>query len=61
MVSKKIQNAGIIDLEDNEIPLHDVLLCFKKIGVENLTQKLGEKLHPFEHYILDYFYDGITC
>ncbi len=61
MVSKKIQNAGIINLEDNEIPLHEVLLQLKKIGKERLKQQLEGSLHPFEHYILDYFYDGIAC
>lgn len=60
MISKKIQNAGLINLEDNEIPLHEILLQLKEIGLEKIKQQIGENLHPFENYILNYFYDGIA-
>lgn len=59
MLSKKIQTNGIINLEDSSIPLHAIITEFNSIGVENVKQNLGEKLHLFENYILDYFYDGI--
>ena len=60
MVSKKIQNTGLINLEDSEISLHEILLQLKEIGLEKIKQQIGENLHPFENYILNYFYDGIT-
>lgn len=60
MVSKKIQNTGLINLEDSETPLHEILLQLKEIGLEKIKQQIGENLHPFENYILNYFYDGIT-
>ncbi len=60
MLSKKIHLKGIIDLENNDIPLHDILLQFNKVGLTTIKEKLGSDLHPFENYILDYFYDGIT-
>lgn len=60
MVSKKIQNTGLINLEDSETSLHEILLQLKEIGLEKIKQQIGENLHPFENYILNYFYDGIT-
>ena len=58
MVSKKIQNSGIIDLENNELTIHMAISYFKEIGCEQVKNKI-QNLHPFEDYILDYFYDGI--
>jgi len=58
MVSKKIQNAGLINLEDSGTPIHNAISQFNQIGVENIKQRISN-LHPFELYILDYFYDGI--
>ena len=58
MVSKKIQNAKIMDLENSETPIHNAIYHFNQIGVKNIKQQI-QNLHPFESYILDYFYDGI--
>lgn len=58
MVSKKIHDSGVIDLEDNEMPIHDVISTFNQIGCEQVKNRT-KKLHPFEYYILDYFFDGI--
>ncbi|GHV70415.1 hypothetical protein FACS189420_1420 [Bacteroidia bacterium] len=58
MVSKKIQNTGLINLEDSDTPIHNAINQFNQIGVENIKQRISN-LHPFELYILDYFYDGI--
>ncbi|GHT76157.1 hypothetical protein AGMMS50262_13580 [Bacteroidia bacterium] len=58
MVSKKIQNAGIIDLENFNTPIHEAISQFNQIGLENIKQRIPN-LHSFESYILDYFYDGI--
>ena len=58
MVSKKIQITGIIDLENDETPVHDVLSNFNDIGIKKIKKVIPD-IHPFEHYILDYFFDGI--
>ena len=58
MVSKKIHDSGIINLEDNELPIHNVIAHFSQIGCEQIKNRINN-LHPFEHYILDYFFEGI--
>jgi len=58
MVSKKIQNAGLINLEDSRTPIYNAINQFNQIGLDNIKQRIPN-LHPFELYILDYFYDGI--
>lgn len=58
MVSKKIHESGIIDLEDNELPIHTVISHFNELGCERIKNRIPD-LHPFEEYILDYYFDGI--
>jgi len=58
MLSKKICLSGIINLESNDLSIHDVLRQFVSIGQNKIMQRI-ENLHPFEEYILDYFYEGI--
>ena len=58
MLSKKIQDAGIIDLERNDISVNDVICEFIKIGKDQIIDALVD-IHPFEKYIIEYFYDGI--
>ncbi|MEN6472389.1 MAG: hypothetical protein ABFD81_00045, partial [Syntrophaceae bacterium] len=58
MISKKMQNSGIIDFEKTELTLHRAIETFNNIGKEHVLMKtMG--LHKFDRYILDYFYDGI--
>ena len=59
MVSKKIQISGIIDLENKETPIHEILTKFNEIGIKKIKKAIPD-IHPFEYYILDYFYDGIV-
>jgi hypothetical protein len=59
MVSKKIQNAGAINLENTELSIHELITQFNKIGLTALKNRIMN-LHPFEEYILSYFYDGIA-
>lgn len=60
MVSKRIQEAGVINLEDTELSIHDAISQFNQVGMQSLVKKVGN-LHPFESYILEYFYDGIVA
>ena len=58
MISKKIHQQGIIDLEDNSISIDEIITQFKQIGEVNLIRQMNE-LMPFDLYIIHYFYDGI--
>jgi hypothetical protein len=58
MLSRKIQNSGLINLENESNTIHGILEEFNMIGKENLIKSINN-LHPFEQYIIDYFYDGI--
>lgn len=59
MISRKIQNKGLIDLEQEDISVNEILMAFKNIGCEKLAAVL--ELSKFETYILTYFYQGITA
>lgn len=59
MVSKKIQSSGIINLEDENKEINVVIEEFNKIGVERVLSSISN-LHPFEEYIIRYFYEGIS-
>lgn len=59
MLSKKIHKTGLINLEQQNIAVNDIISKFTDIGKQELINRLD--LHPFELYILDYFYDGIAC
>lgn len=58
MISKKIHLSGIINLEQQDISVNDIIIIFNQIGKESFFNHI--ELHPFEKYILDYFFEGIT-
>ena len=60
MISKKIQNAGLINLEDDSKEITIVIQEFNTIGIEYLEQKIPN-LHSFDKYILKHFMNGIRC
>ncbi|EPF7766461.1 DEAD/DEAH box helicase [Vibrio vulnificus] len=59
MLSKKIHEQGIIDLERTDIELHDVFKEFTDMSIENRS-KLLLIFTSFDRYIFDYFLEGIT-
>lgn len=59
MISKKLHYARIINLEDDDIPIHTILSFFTEIGYESIVNKCGH-LDSFDKYILKYFFEGIT-
>lgn len=59
MVSKKIHSSSIINLEDENKEINVVIEEFNKIGVERVLSSISN-LHPFEEYIIRYFYEGIS-
>ena len=58
MLSKHIQNSGLINFEDDELTLHKAIELFNKIGKEKLYENIN--FEDFDKYIIEYFYDGIT-
>jgi hypothetical protein len=59
MISKKIDNTKLVDLENQEADIHSVIDHLKEIGLEGLLKGVGE-FDDFDKYILRYFYEGIT-
>jgi len=57
MISKQINNAKLIDLENNEQEINDVIQTFLELGIEQI--KTIHTLDEFDKYIVQYFYDGI--
>ena len=58
MISRKIQDAKIIDLERGDVKINDVVDEFIQVGKTNIQDGISASL--FESYIIDYFYEGIT-
>lgn len=58
MISKKIHDSGIIQLDGNNKNIYDVINEFRCIGDEKLIRNVGN-LDKFDSYIIRYFYDGI--
>lgn len=57
-LSKKIVNAGLIELDNPNMTLTNAILRFKEIGKDKLSESIPGK-HAFEDYILEHFYSGI--
>lgn len=58
MISRKIQNSGLIDLETLDGGIHEMLTTFQMIGYEMLVESVPD-LDAFDMYILRYFFEGI--
>ncbi len=59
ILSKKIDNAGIIDFTDKEINIHLIIDKFNELGIDYIKDGVTT-FDEFDLYILDYFYDGIS-
>lgn len=58
MIAKKIHNSNIINFENPALTIHQAIEEVNNVGKEQMISKT-QGLHPFDKYILDYFYDGI--
>ena len=58
MISRKIQNSGLINLEDDSVEISEIIKQFNNIGMEKVIQGLNNLL-PFDKFIINYFYEGI--
>ena len=59
IISKKIQRSGLVNLEDDNKEINAVIMEFNRIGIDKVLSSIC-RLHPFEEYIIRYFYDGIS-
>ena len=59
IISKKIQQSGLVNLEDDNKEINAVIMEFNRIGIDKVLSSIC-RLHPFEEYIIRYFYDGIS-
>jgi hypothetical protein len=57
IISRKIQNSGLIDLESDEKNIHEIISEFSHHGYEKISSI--ESLDDFDKFILDYFYEGV--
>lgn len=60
MISKKIQNAGLIDLEDDSKEISTIIQEFNAMDIKYIEQRVPS-LHLFDKYILKHFMNGIRC
>lgn len=58
MISRKLQDSGVIDLADSELNIRDATAKFNAIGLERLFAI--DSLSRFDKYILKHFVEGIT-
>lgn len=59
MITRKIHDSSLINVEDPKLDLHTAIDAFRQIGVSSITQHV-ESLDAFDIYILKYFYEGIS-
>lgn len=59
MISRKIQDSGLINLEDDSVEISEIITQFNNIGRETIIHGLNNLL-PFDKFIINYFYDGIS-
>lgn len=62
MISKKIHQAGIINLEDDNIPFENIIKKFKtEVDKDFLINKLKEEgsFFEFDDEFIEYFYEGL--
>ena len=58
MISRKIQDSGLVDLAASNVNIRDIVEQFNAVGLERLLQI--DSLSRFDKYILKHFVDGIT-
>ena len=58
MISRKIQDSGLINLEDDSVEISEIITQFNSIGREKIIHSLNNLL-PFDEFIINYFDDGI--
>ena len=57
LISRKIQDSGLIDLESEEKSVHEVISEFINVGLDKITSI--RSLDAFDRFVLCYFFEGI--
>ena len=57
MISRKIQDSGIIDLEDSDKSVHEVIEQFKSVGYEGVSKV--SNMERFDQFVLKFFFEGL--
>jgi hypothetical protein len=58
MISRKICYAGLIDLANEEMSLHECIDQFLASGAQSIKLSI-QNLDRFDHYVIDHFFEGI--
>jgi hypothetical protein len=58
MLAKRIHACGLINFEDEKLDLHSAIKLLRELKPEILAKTEG--LDDFDHYVLEYFYEGIA-
>lgn len=58
MISRKVHDSGLINLEDNSKEISEIVDEFNNIGMADLLAGIAN-LHAFDKYVIHYFYNGI--
>lgn len=58
MISRKIHNSGIFNMEAFDVPVSAACEELSKIGTSRLSEAIAAS--PFEEFIIDYFVEGVT-
>ena len=58
MLSRKLHNSRVIDLERVDISINDILDEFLKVGMNRIIETV--QLSAVDQFILSYFFEGIT-
>lgn len=59
MISRKLQDAQVMDFEQKGADLHGIIKSFLNISLQDIVFK-APTLDKFDIFILSYFYDGIA-
>lgn len=58
MISKKLQAAGILDFNNQDLTIHQVIESLNSFGVEKLVSAVPS-LNRFDQYVMRYFFKGV--
>ena len=58
MISRKIQNAGFIDFNSQNMTFEKSIQIMREIGPQKI--KDIETIDAFDKYIIDYFFEGLN-
>ena len=58
-ISRKIQDSGLINLESEDLSIHEIISEFCDLGIEKIMNI--KSFDAFDRYILSFFYEGVVA